>query len=77
MRVRCIKAAGPLVLNAVYTVCFANSAAFFLEEVDAPRPYKGFWKWRFRPLEEKGDTFISDYIQIDEHILSYPLNQEI
>ena len=77
MKVQCIKAVAPLISGAVYTVRFASDRAFYLEEVDPPPEYSGFHKWRFRPLEEKGDTFISDYIQIDEHILSFPLNQEI
>jgi hypothetical protein len=67
MKVVCIKPNGYLTLNAVYTVIGdTGHGGFYLAELEAPEGYTGFWKWRFRPIEEKGDVFIEEFITIDE-----------
>ena len=75
MKVICIKPAEPLVLDRVYTVVYDDGIGLFLSEVEPPYPHKCFYKWRFRPIEEKGDMFIEEFITIDEEekqCLNYP-----
>ena len=67
MKVRCIYSAGPLTLGEIYTVMAENGkGGYMLAEVAAPSGYSGFWKWRFVPLEEKGDMLIEEFINIRE-----------
>ena len=66
IKVVCIEPAGPLVKGDIYTVTYEDDIRYELAEVSPPPEYRGFWKRRFRMLEEEGDSHIEDYIKIDE-----------
>ncbi len=72
MKVICIAPAGPLIHNEVYIVIGINGLfGYILAEVIPPEEYKGFLRSRFRPIEEKGDMFIEEFIIIDEEEKKY------
>ncbi len=63
MKVICIIPISALILNNTYTVIGETKyGGFLLYEIKAPFGYHGFWKWRFRPIEEKGDMFIEEFV---------------
>ncbi len=76
MKVICIRADSPLVLDDIYTVIeIRPSKGYLLEEVKPPPGFRSFDEKRFRTIEEKGDMFIEEFITIDEEkkqCLNYP-----